>query len=135
MISVDSNNDSDSNENNESPSTTPTPPISSRETTPIACYRFNYHHRDRNFSPDWSSSDENTTFYGDKNSILSSACDADRQLATSEYFKSSCGGYFLSPRSIPDHHHSPIFSGQIQMLCSPLNSFPCIRMDPPLHFI
>lgn len=96
---VDSNDDdSDANaiaaDNVSLPSTTPTPSISSRESTPIACNKFNCHCV-HHISPEWSSSDENTTFYGDKNSILSSACDAERRLATSEYFKSSCGGYLI----------------------------------------
>lgn len=112
IASFDSNNESDSNENNEdnvSSSTTPTPPILSCETTPIACNKFNYR-CGRHFSPEWSSSDENTSFFGDKHSILSSACDADRQLATSEYFKSSCGAYYYTlypivffPSSFPKH--------------------------------
>lgn len=133
MISfVDSNNESDSIENeNErhhvSSSTTPTPPI--------AC---NYH-CDRHYSPEWSSSDENTTFYGDKNSILSSACDADRRLATSEYFQSSCGGYITSFGLPPssDSFHLPSLQ-TIKMLFHKrihfLQSTECYNRQP-LHFI
>lgn len=94
---VDSTNESDSNADgadHASPSTTPTPSASSRETTPDTYNGLSNRCWNRHCSPEWSSSEESTTFYADKNSVLSSACEADRQLATSEYFKSSCGGYF-----------------------------------------
>lgn len=42
---------------------------------------------------DWSSSDEETSFYNDRTSVLSSAIGAERQLVGSEYFNSSRGGY------------------------------------------
>lgn len=42
---------------------------------------------------DWSSSDEETSFYNDKTNVLTSTIDVECQLAGSEYFNSNQGGY------------------------------------------
>lgn len=69
-----------------SPSTTPIP-SSSRDTTPTTNNRDHVSH-----SHEWSSSDEDTSFYKDKNSEFLSTIDTEQRLA-SEYFNSSRGGY------------------------------------------